>query len=232
MDIFYSHFSNIRGNLYHVPGTDNYEMFPESTVGRHGYHINYTSFKAAFEELSKMKDPVIIETGSSRWGVNSTILFDSYVRKYGGRFWSVDIHQPTTNYLSGQVCPATTMVCNDSVAFLKDWVASNPDKQANFVYLDSWDIDWFAPEPAEKHGLTEFEAIRPALKPSSVLLIDDTPADPYWTDDRSTNYTHLVNVYNDKGELPGKGHLVVNTLKDDPSFHKIHHMYQVMWKCI
>ena len=232
MDVFNSHFSSIGGNLYDIPGTDTWEMFPDSTIGRYGHHINYTSFRSAFQEISKMKNPIIIETGSSRWGVNSTILFDAYIRKYGGRFWSVDIHKPTIDMLSGYVCPATTMVCNDSVSFLTDWVREHPGEQANFVYLDSWDVDWRAPEPAEKHGLSEFHAIKPALKSGSVLLIDDTPSTPYWTDSRDDNYSYLSEVYARNGELPGKRRLVVNELKEDASFQKLHHWYQVMWRVL
>jgi hypothetical protein len=232
MDLFQSHFMTIEGNLCLNPSTGTYEMFPESREGKIGLHINYTSFEGAFEYLTKMKDPVILETGSSRWGTNSTVLFDSYIRYYGGRLWSVDIDEPTINMVRQYMSPSTTMVCNDSVTFLREWVASNPGVQANFVYLDSWDIEWRNPGPAEEHGLAEFNAILPALRKGSVVLIDDTPASPYWTDDRGDNYAYLSEVMAATGQLPGKGRLVINMLADNPRFRKIHHMYQVMYECI
>lgn len=34
---------------------------------------------------------VIVEIGSSAWGTNSSLLFDSYVNSFGGIFQSVDL---------------------------------------------------------------------------------------------------------------------------------------------
>ncbi len=32
----------------------------------------------------------ILETGSSAWGTNSSLLFDSYVHRFGGEFYTID----------------------------------------------------------------------------------------------------------------------------------------------
>ena len=42
----------------------------------------------------------IFETGSSaNWGANSSLLFDSYVYKFGGKFITVDIRPEAKKYL-------------------------------------------------------------------------------------------------------------------------------------
>ena len=109
-------------------------------------HICYRTFRRLFEEIvargpEGMCDLNIIETGTSAWGTNSTVLFDAYIRKYGGRFWSVDISKSTIERARPHVCPSTTLVHDDSVNFLSRWVASNPGIQAHVVYLDSYDMD-------------------------------------------------------------------------------------------
>jgi len=236
MEIFEEHFKNITGNLIQNDNDNEYKMFGEGAIKR---HINYTSFKNAFEQLIKIKNPIIIETGSSRWGVNSTMLFDSYVRKYGGKFWSVDIDKNTIEDLKSKVCENTTMVCDDSVNFLKKWTIEHPDEKVDFVYLDSYDIDWLNPEPSQIHGLNEFLAIHLNLKNGSLLLIDDTPFSPEWFDYREGIYNTLLESYIENNRMPGKGRYVVDLLSDNESNELIlknknvsllHHMYQVFYK--
>src|SRR5690242_15729928 len=45
----------------------------------------------------------ILETGSSAWGTNSSRLFDRYVRRYGGRFLTIDIRPAATRALRDDV---------------------------------------------------------------------------------------------------------------------------------
>ena len=221
MDLFESHFSLLQGdlNLYEKDGK--FEMFGDG-IPR---HVNYSSFKAAFEELTKIKEPIIIETGSSYAGTKSTNLFDSYIRKYGGRFFSVDINASVISKLRGEVSPGTTLVCDDSVEFLSEFSENYPGLYPNFVYLDSYDIDWYNPEPSERHGYNEYIALKPLLK-SCFLLIDDTPSSPYWIDSRGELYDYLVK----SGSMPGKGRLIVEEVDSNPSFQKIHQYYQAFYK--
>ena len=60
----------------------------------------------------------IVETGTSAWGVDSTLLFDSYVRHFGGRFDSVDLRALPSDRLRPVVGPATHLHVGDSVEFL------------------------------------------------------------------------------------------------------------------
>jgi hypothetical protein len=62
------------------------------------------------------------------------------------------------------------MVQADSVGFL----AQFPDK-IDFLYLDSYDIDWNNPIASQEHHLREIKAAYPKLTKESVVMIDDCP---------------------------------------------------------
>jgi hypothetical protein len=190
-------------------------------------HLNYLTFKELFKNMVGLKDPKIIETGISSAGVHSTYLFNEYVRKYGGRFWSVDINQHLVDIHQSNMCPATKLICDDSVKFISDWVASHENEKVDVVYLDSYDLDWYNPHPSAMHGLNEYLALHPALKKDSLLLIDDTPASPYWLDTRGQLYHDMVNYYNTHNFLPGKGQYVLSTPKHATTL--MHH-YQILYK--
>ena len=64
-----------------------------------------------------LKPVTIIETGSSAWGANSTMLFDSYVNSFGGSVNSVDIRATPMIKLTNKCSNLTTMHCNDSLKF-------------------------------------------------------------------------------------------------------------------
>ena len=84
MELLESHFNTIRGNLIYDVQTDSYEMFSNKTgIPK---HINYLTFKALFEEMKHLKNPMILESGIASAGTNSTYLFNEYVKKYGGFF--------------------------------------------------------------------------------------------------------------------------------------------------
>ena len=224
MELLEAHFSNQPGNLYHNETTNIYEMF--SGVGT-PKHLNYLTFKELFAKMDGRKDLMILETGIASAGTQSTYLFNEYVKKYGGRFWSVDINSHLVNQHKENMCPATTLVQGDSVEFLKDWVKNHTDVQADVVYLDSYDLDIYNPHPSADHGLQEYLAILPALKPKSLLLIDDTPSEPYWLDSRDQMYQDMIQYYNDNGFLPGKGQYVLNYPKNADL---LLHNYQVLYE--
>ena len=64
-------------------------------------------------------------------------LFPStYVRKYGGQFWSVDINKNLIDENIGKMCSKTHLVCDESVYFFTNCVITN-NKQADVIYLDN-----------------------------------------------------------------------------------------------
>ena len=223
MELLEYHFSNLSGNLYYNYKTDSYEMFGNNGVP---LHLNYLTFKELFKQIINIKEPIILESGIASAGTNSTYLFNEYIKKYGGKFWSVDINKQLVDAHSLNMCPATTLVCNDSVSFFKEWVKEN--KKADVIYLDSYDLDWYNPQPAAIHGLNEYLALSPILNNGSLLLIDDTPHDPYWLDTRGDLYNDMIDYYNNNNnKMPGKGMYVIDVYKNA---ELLMHNYQILYK--
>ena len=170
---------------------------------------------------------VIVETGSSAWGANSSQLFDAYVSTFGGEFTTVDLRLGPMLKLRPLLTPRSTTACGDSVAFLRRWVRRNPHQKVDLVYLDSWDLDVENPMPAAAHGFSEYHAIQPALRDGSLLLVDDTPSslDLYADGDRAG----AAKFYEQTGMLPGKGMLLDLHLTNQ-GVEKVHHGYQVLYR--
>jgi hypothetical protein len=224
MELLEYHFSNLSGNLYFNEEESSYEMF--SNVGK-PMHLNYLTFKELFKNMNGRSNLMILETGIASAGTQSTYLFNEYVKKYGGKFWSVDINKYLVDSHKGNMCPATTLIHDDSVKFLSNWVKDNKDLQADVVYLDSYDLDFYNPHPSAMHGLNEYLALIPALKKNSLLLIDDTPSNPYWLDTRGQLYDDMIQYYGKHDCLPGKGQYVLNVYKNADT---LLHNYQVLYK--
>jgi len=233
MELFDAHFQkqNIGGNLHYCDATSDYKMFRETCEIDQMHHICYLTFQEFFKKLVKINEPNIIETGTAAWGTNSTYLFNDYVRKFGGRFWTVDINQETSNKVMPHMCPATTVVTDDSVSFLNDWCQKG--MTANAVYLDSYDLDFSNPVPSANHGLKEYYAIRPCLSAGSILLIDDTPISPYWTNSRDATYSLMKKNYEtcDKYKMPGKGMYITDHITSQDAT-LLMHQYQLLYKFI
>jgi hypothetical protein len=223
MELLEAHFNNLSGSLTHDETTGTYEMFSNKTGTKK--HLNYLTFRRLFEEMKDLKSPYILESGIASAGTNSTYLFNEYVRKYGGFFWSVDINRSLVERHKGNMCPATQLICNDSVAFFTDW--SKTHEVANVIYLDSYDLDFYDPQPSGNHGLAEYKSLIPVIKKDTLLLIDDTPVNPYWLDTRGQLYTDMCTYYSTNNFLPGKGMYVLNEVKNA---NMLLHNYQVLYK--
>jgi len=224
MELIESHFNTLSGNLTYDETTDTYEMF--STKLGVKKHLNYLTFKHLFKEMEGIKNPYILESGIASAGTNSTYLFNEYVRKYGGFFWSVDINKHLVDSCKGNMCPATELICSDSVTFFKNWSTSHD--AANVIYLDSYDLDFYNPLPSGNHGLAEYKSLMPVIKKDTLLLIDDTPINPYWLDNRNMVYNDMCNYYiNNNNTLPGKGMFILNEITNA---NKLIHNYQVLYK--
>ena len=179
-------------------------------------HVNLDAFMK-IEALMNKKPHVIIETGTSAWGTESTRFWDAYIRKYGGELWGVDIRPEPKTRLKFQTSPRTHLIVGDSVEFLATTSVKNP----TVVFLDSWDVDWSNPKPAAEHGLREFKSIFPKLQPGAFIFIDDTPLNlDYITD---TSRARATEYLQDEGVLPGKGAEIVKILAKAeimPIFHR------------
>ena len=208
-------------------------LFGDNATSLH--HVNYATFGAAFRQLEDtMKktssELVILETGMSRNCMNSTHFFNEIIRKYGGRFWSVDIDLFAVEIakLSVNPCPGTTLVHDDSVNFLRTWARDNSGTIPSLVYLDSYDVDWLDPLPAAQHGMAEYYAILPACQPGyTIILVDDTPVSPAWLPFRDGSYDIVSGQYEQGVQMPGKGMQIVNAVDNDKV---IMHQYQFLFR--
>jgi hypothetical protein len=224
MELLESHFNTLSGNLTYNESIDTYEMF-SNKLGTNK-HLNYLTFKKLFKEMEGLKNPYILESGIASAGTNSTYLFNEYVKKYGGFFWSVDINKSLVDFHKGNMCPATELICDDSVSFFKKWTKSHDS--VNVIYLDSYDLDFYNPQPSGNHGLAEYKSLMPVIKKDTLLLIDDTPINPYWLDTRGKIYNDMSSYYiNNNNTLPGKGMFILN---DITNANKLIHNYQVLYK--
>jgi hypothetical protein len=224
MELLEYHFSNLSGNLYYDEKTNTYEMF--SNIGT-PMHLNYLTFHELFKQINNRKKLNILESGIASAGINSTYLFNEYIKKYGGNFWSVDNNKNLVDTHQGNMCPGTKLIHNDSVTFFSEWCNTHKGLQADVIYLDSWDLDWYNPHPAAMHGLNEYLSLLPSYNKNTLLLIDDTPSSPYWIDTRGKLFDDMIDVYIQKSELPGKGQYVLNVHKNADI---LLHNYQILYK--
>ena len=180
-------------------------------------------------ELLDEKPARIIETGSSSWGANSSMLFDLYVSNFGGSFNSVDIRiEPAIN-LSNKCSNLSNFWCDDSA----NWLSKNINKNSeeiNLVYLDSWDLNPEEPIKSALHSLNEFLTLLPLLKKGCLVLIDDTPI----------NEEHALRVQGDTwssqwvksrkkyGFPPGKGSLIKQYIELNSLGEILEHKYQLL----
>lgn len=175
------------------------------------------------------KPAVIFETGSSAWGSNSSLLFDSYVNSFGGEFFSVDLRVEPMMSLSKMCSSRTQLHCDDSVAFLKRNLSKI--RNADLVYLDSWDVDWSDPLPSAIHGFHEFMTILPCLKPGALLLVDDTPRDSIvLMQVQPQSVPEFLASAEKYLFIPGKGGLIKKYLENNSIGSAIEHQYQLLWK--
>lgn len=192
------------------------------------HHPSRNTLSLALDILAG-KPANILETGSSAWGTNSSLLFDSYVNSFGGQFCTVDIRIMPTISLRKRCTNKTRLFCSDSVSFLKSYKEIAPPP--NLVYLDSWDVDWDAPLASAIHGLNEFLSILPVMPSGSILLIVDTPRDAEVLS--KVNFHAVKNFekfFHEYGLPPGKGALVKNYLISRGIGKEIAHDYQLMWQ--
>jgi hypothetical protein len=178
-------------------------------------------------ELLSTHPAIIVETGSSAWGTNSTLLFDSYCNSFGGVCYSVDIRMDPMLKLRKFVSGNTRLYCDDSVSFLN--TLKIPCEKIDLLYLDSWDVDWSDPIPSAVHGLNEYLAAMKNLQPGSLVLIDDTPRDLAIMEIVQPHATKAFRRFQERfGFAPGKGALVKQLIESTGRGTVLAHEYQLL----
>ena len=172
------------------------------------------TFTKLFSELVLAETETfhIVETACLRkttdWGAGqSTVLFDLFVRSFGGRVTSIDITPEHFRLARSTTSDATTVIESDSVAYLQQYAAEHP-RSIDLLYLDSRDIDWDRPESSAEHHLRDLLAAWPALKRGALIVVDDHFKD---------------------GQI-GKSKLVVDYLATVPGATQIFESYQIGWR--
>lgn len=187
-------------------------------------HINFKAFLLIVQMLGG-KSAVILETGTSAWGTDSTRLWDRYIRIFGGSLTSVDIREEPSQRLKNQLSEKSILVVSDSVKFLKETYKD----RANVYYLDSFDLDLNDPIPAALHGLKEYLAFRGSLEDGALIFIDDTP-NKEWFDQLPIIPKHSISFLKKYGVYPGKGSLVLSEIQKDFHYEILLHEYAILIK--
>jgi hypothetical protein len=187
-------------------------------------HQNRLGFYIALSNTCTL-NPVIVETGTSAYGTDSSRIFDIFAKMFNGYFYSVDINEYPSKRLRITKSKRSKFYIMDSVDFLKKFGPLTEHKTVDLFYLDSWDIDWENPLQSSLHGRNEMDAIKPYIKQGTVLMIDDTPNSLKWipVENRAT----AVEFKKEFGVLPGKGAFFAEALAE-LDFQILHHDYNIV----
>lgn len=132
------------------------------------------AFAMMINHVAQKKHPIIVETGCARLEDNyqgdgmSTLIFDKFVNKFGGEFYSVDINPENVAFASKHIGPRSVVTCSDSVKYLSQF-----NKPIDLLYLDSFDFDPNNPHPSSLHHIFELTAIMPYLRTGTMVAVDD-----------------------------------------------------------
>jgi hypothetical protein len=182
-------------------------------------------FDFIFNYLKDVKDPLIVETGCARQLDNyegdgqSSLLFDKYIKEYGGEFHTVDISLESTEYCQSKMTSRNSLVyTDDSITRLKKlnqkFQAEN--RKIDFLYLDSFDAPRDDPDTCFRsalHHIYELLTIAPSLKPGALIGVDDN-----W-----------VEVEDNKNILRGKGQIIYDYMVS-ANIPVAHAGYQIFWR--
>lgn len=191
-------------------------------------HINYYTIKESLRQLvinnTDLNKFHFVTTGSSIHGAKSNIIWDKFVNFYDGAVLSVTLNEYDANNTRSVVSSKSNVFHSNPVEYL-----SKVDKLIDFLYLDSYDVDFLNPLPSAMHHLEEFNKVKHLLHKNSIILIDDTPVSSEWLDDGQNNpiYSTLKRQFNPR--IAGKGSLV-NLELEKMGATKILHQYQTLWR--
>lgn len=185
----------------HGPGPDKFDSL-DALIEHHfkfysqPSHINRTGLTVALRQLNE-KPALIVETGTSAWGTDSSRLFASYVASFGGQFHSVDIRPEASQRMASLAKDAHFHV-GDSVEFLQNFNLPKPFKSIDLLYLDSMDLSVRLPDSSMEHGLNEFRASLPFLRKNSIVVIDDTPIEAHLLGSEAVEFTKKFGFFQGK----------------------------------
>jgi predicted O-methyltransferase YrrM len=139
------------------------------------------SFELMIDHLRKCKNPLIVETGVSRQEDNwfgdgqSTLIWDKIAEETTGTVHCVDINQNSCRFARNKCSVRTMIWCSDSVKWLadKEKEYDKLNRKIDLLYLDSQDIDIKNWHPSAFQHILELLAIKGALRPGTLVAVDD-----------------------------------------------------------
>lgn len=131
----------------------------------------------AFRKIAELlpENCVIVETGTMRtlgnWAGDgqSTIVWNELAKQLQGQVFTIDINAECAELVDQLNLENTIAVTGDSLDMLEKLKLSHID----FLYLDSFDVDWHNPELSAKHHLQELLLALPMLNEGSLVAVDD-----------------------------------------------------------
>lgn len=186
---------------------------------RLGHRIS--GFDYIFQYFVDVDSPLIVETGCARQMDNysgdgqSSLLFDKFIKQYGGEFHTVDISKESTDYCKSRMtCNRSNVYTEDSITQLKilNTKFQKENRKIDFLYLDSFDAPRDEPEvvlQSAVHHLYELLTIAPSLKEGALIGVDDN-----WIEGNM---------------LKGKGQFVFDYMQKSGR-PLVHDGYQLFWK--
>jgi predicted O-methyltransferase YrrM len=134
----------------------------------------------AFELIttSLPQNAKIVETGTVRkignWAGDgqSTIVWNDAAERLNGQVVTIDIDPTGAHLVDVLGLTRTVAITADSIVTLRNMVGS-----VDFLYLDSFDINFADPEPAQNHHLREISAAWHLLRKGSLVAVDDNQPD-------------------------------------------------------
>jgi len=176
------------------------------------------SFRKIFKYLDSQPTPIIIvETGCLRVKDNfldgqSTLIFDKYTLSRGenSKVFTVDVNKESTENCKKVVSDNVEITTEDSVRYLNNLSSNflrNKTKVSMF-YLDSFDVDWRYPHPSASHHLKELTAINRVLRPETLVVVDDSPANGNLSNTDDSGKVSWEILKSPPPTIGGKGFLV------------------------
>lgn len=152
------------------------ETFEEHLAPRLAHRAD--GFRAIFGAV-KRTAPTIVETGCLRalgnWHGDgqSTFLFEAFATIHGGATFSIDLNHNSI-VTARRICARTELIRGDGAYEIHRLVRYERINAIDLLYLDSFDYARDVSHvPAPVHYAVELAAAWPALRPGSVVAVDD-----------------------------------------------------------
>ncbi len=150
---------------------------------KYNFRRRRITFKKTLELLDARQSKVLLETGTSRKGLENTrgdggatIVFGKWAKLNNAELHSVDISEDSVKgsheaVVSQGLQDYVTVYLDDALNFLETF-----KEKIDFLYLDSYDYsrtDKDIQKKSQEHHLKEFKLAEDKLHNNSIVLIDD-----------------------------------------------------------